>query len=60
MNRTHVNNLIVGVILIPIGVAFALGRSNSLKPFVWGSKRPILEAPLAQNHRQRSLPSTQI
>jgi hypothetical protein len=46
--------------VIPIGVAFFVVRSNSVNYLVSGSKRPIFEAPLSQNHRQRSGPSTQM
>ena len=46
--------------VIPIGVAFRVGRSNSVKRLAPGSNRPIFEAPLSQNHRQWSGPSTQM
>ena len=49
-----------GPSMMPIGVAFGVGRSNSVNAYVLGSSRPIFEAPLSQNHRQPSRPSTAI
>ena len=43
--------------VMPIGVAFGVGSSNSVKLALFGSKRPIFEVPLSQNHRQPSKPS---
>ncbi len=44
--------------VIPIGRASGVGVSNSTKLPSSGFIRPILEAPLSQNHRCRSGPST--
>jgi hypothetical protein len=43
---------------IPIGVDSAAGNTNSQKLPTRGSKQPIFEAPLSQNHRFPSGPST--
>ena len=45
---------------IPIGVASAVGKANSRNVALRGSKQPTLAAPLSQNQRFRSGPSTQI
>ena len=45
---------------MPIGVAPGVGSENSLKAPLRGSKQPIFAAPLSQNHRLRSGPSTQM
>ena len=44
--------------MMPIGLAFGVGMSNSVKVPLSGSKRPIFEVPLSQNHRCRSGPYT--
>jgi hypothetical protein len=49
-----------GPSMMPIGVAFGVGSANSLNEESLGSNRPILDAPLSQNHRQPSAPSTAI
>ena len=46
--------------MMPIGVAFSVGRANSVKLPRSGSKRPIFEAPLSQNHSAPSGPSAAI
>ena len=48
------------VTTLEIGMAFGVGRSNSVNDAVVGSKRPIFEVPLSQNHRQPSKPSMAI
>ena len=45
---------------MPIGVAPAVGSENSVNAALRGSKQPIFAAPLSQNHKLRSGPSTQM